>query len=370
MKILVAGDYRPDNRVTDLFNNKDFETIFGEVKQKTDLADYSIFNLESPVVVGEAKPIAKCGPNLRCDENGIEAIKWAGFDCATLANNHFRDYGDEGVENTINILNKYGIEYFGGGINLEEASKTFYKTIDGQILAIINCCEHEFSIASDKCAGSNPLNPIQQYYAIREAKTKADYVIVIVHGGHEHWQLPSPRMKETYRFFVDAGADVVVNHHQHCYSGYEVYNGKPIFYGLGNFFYYSSTSNQLWEEGFMVMISIDAEISFEIIPYKQNAENCCVCLLPNHQFDTKLEELNEIIKDDTRLKEETDKYYSRSNKLIGSFFEPINVFARKLQLKGFFPSLLQNKQKLFINDYINCESHRDKVLWWTQQGML
>ena len=51
---------------------------------------------------------------------------------------------------------------------------------------------------------------------VEEAKKKADFVLVIVHGGSEHFQLPTPRMQATYRFFVDAGADAVVNHHQHC----------------------------------------------------------------------------------------------------------------------------------------------------------
>ena len=54
-----------------------------------------------------------------------------------------------------------------------EASKILYKEIAGMTLAIINCCEHEFSIATEKTAGSNPLNPIKQYYAIKEAKEKA-----------------------------------------------------------------------------------------------------------------------------------------------------------------------------------------------------
>ena len=51
-----------------------------------------------------------------------------------------------------------------------------YKEIDGQMLAIINCCEHEFSIATEITAGSNPLNAIQQYYSIKEARQKSDYV--------------------------------------------------------------------------------------------------------------------------------------------------------------------------------------------------
>lgn len=366
MKILVAGDYRPDNRVTQLFNQKDYSAVFGEVKTLTQKADYSIFNLESPVVKGNALPIKKRGPNLKCDENGIEAIKWAGFNCATLANNHFRDYGDEGIDNTLRVLNKHGLDHCGGGMNKEQAAKVFYKEIEGKKLAIINCCEHEFSIATEDHAGSNPLNPIQQYYAINEAKTKADFVIVIVHGGHELWQLPSPRMKETYRFFVDSGADAVINHHQHCYSGYEVYNGKPIFYGLGNFYYYSSQSTQLWEEGYMVMIELEKEISLEIIPYKQNEGNHKVCLLPEGHFDAKLKELNEIISNDGLLKKSTENYYSNSEKQIAVLFEPVNTFVRKIQLKGLLPSVLSKRQKLYVKNLINCESHREKILWWIQ----
>ena len=131
-----------------------------------------------------------------------------------------------------------------------------YKEIGDKKLAVINCCEHEFSIATETTAGSNPLNPISQYYAIKEAKEKADYVLVIVHGGHEHYQLPSTRMQETYRFFIDVGADAVVNHHQHCYSGYEYYNGKPIMYGLGNFcFDEGLKKTKQWHEGYIVEIS-------------------------------------------------------------------------------------------------------------------
>lgn len=49
------------------------------------------------------------------------------------------------------------------------------------------------------------MNPIAQYYDMQDASRKADYVIVIFHGGMEHYQFPSPRMQETYRFFIDAG---------------------------------------------------------------------------------------------------------------------------------------------------------------------
>ena len=58
---------------------------------------------------------------------------------------------------------------------------------------------------------------------------------MIVHGGHECYNLPSPRMQKQYLFYADQGADIVVGHHTHCISGYEVYKGVPIYYSLGNF---------------------------------------------------------------------------------------------------------------------------------------
>ena len=75
------------------------------------------------------------------------------------------------------------------------------------------------------------MNPISIYYDLLEARKNADIIICITHGGHEGYNLPSPRMQSLYRFSIDCGADVVVNHHQHCYSGYEQYHNGYIFFG-------------------------------------------------------------------------------------------------------------------------------------------
>ena len=236
MKILVAGDFCPQFRVATIFEDGHYQSVLGEAKQVICKADYSIVNLECPITIANPEEaIKKLGPHLCCSIKGLEALQWAGFKCVTLANNHFMDYGKKGVENTLKSCSEYRIDTVGGGLNLHKASNVLYKNIEGNILAIINCCEHEFSIATENTPGCSPLNPISIFYAINEAKAKANYILVIVHGGHEHFQLPSPRMVEIYRFFIDAGADAIINHHQHCFSGYEVYNSKPIFYGLGNF---------------------------------------------------------------------------------------------------------------------------------------
>lgn len=364
MILLVAGDYCPQYRVAELFKKNNFSDVLGDVKQITEQVDYAIANFECPIITGDEKPIIKNGPSLCCASSGLDALKWAGFDSITLANNHFLDYGDKGVYNTIAACRERSIDYVGGGNNLSEASKILYKSIKNETIAIINCCEHEFSIATDSSSGSNPLSPIQQYYAIQEAKDNADYVLVIVHGGHEMFQLPSPRMQETYRFFVDAGADAVVNHHQHCFSGYEVYRGKPIIYGLGNFcFDEKGSTGGIWNEGYMIMLSFEDSFSFRIIPYNQCDKEPKVDLLPEGSFDVKLKELNAIIQNKERLVEQVNKYYDSCNKQSSYIFEPLmNRVYTSLRYRNIVPSLVSGKRKILAYDFIGCESHRDRII--------
>ena len=364
MKVLIAGDYCPHDRVITLIEKDEYERVLGEVNVLTHDVDYSILNLECPIVEHDAEPIEKCGPNLKCSAKGVDAIKWAGFKCATLANNHFFDYGEVGVKDTLDALNSRDINYVGGGKNIAEASSILYAEVGQETLAIISCCEREFSIASEKTGGSNPLNPIQQYYSIQEAKKKAKYVIVIVHGGFEHYQLPSHRMKETYQFFVDAGADAVINHHQHCYSGYEVYNGKPIFYGLGNFcFDWDGKRSGKWNEGYMAKLDFSQEIKFDLIPYIQGDTDPKVKLLTDRTFfEDNLEKLNSIISDDEALFKANNEYLKKCMPGYIFCFEPLyNKLTKRLVDKGILPSFVRRRRNALI-DYITNESHIEKVI--------
>ena len=117
MKVLIAEDFCPQNRMKELFDKSEFDSILGVVKPIIKQADYSIVNYECPVCYGDEKPIEKCGPNLSCSEKGVETVKWTGFDCVTLANNHFLDFGIEGIDNTLAACKKYGLDVVGGGYN-------------------------------------------------------------------------------------------------------------------------------------------------------------------------------------------------------------------------------------------------------------
>lgn len=373
MNVLIAGDFCPQARVKRLCEEGKYAEVLGDAKDVVGEACFSIVNLECPVTQGGEQPIEKKGPNLQCSAKGVEAVKWAGFDCVTLANNHLLDFGAKGVSNTLETCKKLGIETVGGGMNADEASQTLYKTIGGKTLAVINCCEHEFSIATATTAGANPLDPVRQYYAIQEARTKADHVLVIVHGGHEHWQLPSLRMQETYRFFVDAGADAVVNHHQHCFSGYEIYKGKPIFYGLGNFcFDNPNATSGIWNEGYMVHLHLGESSpsgegqgeAFRIYSYVQCRNEPCIKIIESEVYDKRLKDLNGVISDPEQLRKRQEEYYRHDAARYKEMFEPLDLLLfRALRKRGWLPSLVSKKRKVLAMDFIQCESHRDRLIY-------
>lgn len=367
MEVLVAGDFCPRYRVAEIFEKGDYKSVLGDVKDTITDADYSIVNFECPITKGEEQPIDKCGPNLRCTEKGMEAVKWAGFDCVTLANNHFLDYGKDGAKHTLDACEKYGMDSVGGGMNLQEASIILYKEIDGKILAILNCCEHEFSIATVETPGSNPLKPIQQYYAIKEARTRADYVLVIVHGGNEYYQLPSPRMQELYRFFIDAGADVVVNHHQHCYSGYEKYHKGLIVYGLGNFCFDDVIKRDgVWTKGYFVKLYFEDVLRFDLIPYDQCSTLPQVKLITNENrdlFNCDISEINKIIGDYERLNKEFLHFSKKrsSDILISLMPYRLRIF-RALATRHLLPSFMSKNRTLLLKNYLECEAHYDTFM--------
>lgn len=368
MKIIIAGDFSPRYELNKIIDTGNYALLFDEIIPYISISDYAIVNFETVIPTLDSKPIRKCGPNLRTSAHAVDAIKYAGFNIVTIANNHVYDFGDAGLEYTLNILKDKGVNYVGAGKNLNEASRILVLEKGDIKVALINCCEHEFSIVTDEHCGCNPINPIHQYYDIKKAKDECDYVVVIVHGGHEHFQLPSLRMQEAYRFFIDAGADVVVNHHQHCYSGMEEYNGKYIFYGLGNFLFDKKRGEytENWCSGFLLQLNFEEhEIKFEVIPYKQCLNSPRVQPLKNHNdisdFETNFNRLNEIISSPDMLRNEIDNFYSNiADKDILVSFEPYsNRYLKAAYYRKLIPPFFKGKKLVRLLNILECESHND-----------
>lgn len=239
--------------------------------------------------------------------------------------------------------------------------------VENKKIAIINVCESEFSIATKYSAGAAPIDLIENQRTIDRCKSQADYVIVITHGGHELHQLPSPMMQKTYRWFIDMGADAVVNHHQHCYSGYEIYNEKPIFYGLGNFCFDKQVyRNSVWNEGFMVVLNLADKIEFDIIPYVQCDETPTIRLKTEseiEEFNHSISALNNIIADPFLVAADFERYCKASQKRVLGLFSPLsNRYFRGAAQKGLIPFFLSKNKIARIFDNINCDAHRNIIL--------
>ncbi|PKD43264.1 CapA family protein [Rhodohalobacter barkolensis] len=371
VRIVITGDtHLGGGRVTELARKGNVNSLFGEYADLIKTSDLAISNLESPVI-NDGTPIPKTGPSLKSPANAMPVLKKAGFDLVTLSNNHIMDYGEEGLYSTIKECKANGLATVGAGGSFEEASKPYFCEISGLKIAILNIAENEFGTTRNDQAGGYGMDPVQNYYSIRECRKDADHVIVIVHGGHEHYELPSPRMKKTYRFFADAGASAVISHHTHCPSGYEEYNGVPICYSLGNFLFDQPERDRStvssWHEGLIAELLVSQnKLEVRYHPYIQNYSTPGLRKMNQDEKDAffnKMERLNNIISDDGRLEAEFKNYCERSYRMYSGFLEPhSNRLLHAMRNRNLAPSMLSDKKKRLLLNLTRCESHRDVLI--------
>lgn len=359
MKILITGDLVINKEYS---KSKIDDSVISLLK-KTDL---NIVNLEAPVTTSTSK-IIKTGPHLKADKNStLQVLKSLKVDVVTLANNHVLDYDEQGVSDTLQFCKENNIKTVGAGMNLNEASQTLYlDTKEGKI-AIINFAENEWASATDNSAGAHPMDIIDNAYQIQEAKKQADFVFVIVHGGHEYYNLPSPRMQKQYRFYAEQGVDIVIGHHTHCISGNEVYKGVPIYYSLGNFLFTSQSTIEDWYTGLVLEVNIEnGNITSQLHPVKQEKESFELSLLNgNEKLDVlnRISKYNAIIADEEKLKNEWDNYVNTKYDVYLNYWSPFSFISNRyvrgvlnrLGIKG-----LNKKGIALALNLMRCEAHAD-----------
>lgn len=367
MKITICGDFTTEGKgLQSVMNGTALsESVLSVLKN----GDLNIVNLEAPIRTNDSYRIKKHGPHLGTTPDSITYLRKCGFHLLTLANNHFYDCGDDGVKATVQAISDNGLAAVGGGENAERAREPFVFEKDGLKVCVFNYCENEFSTIS-KC-GSNPLDVINVYNDIRKYKSGCDYIIVIVHGGHEGYNLPSPRMKKTYRFFIDAGANLVVNHHQHCHSGWEDYNNGRIYYGLGNFFFDRRDGKNhplgIWNKGYMLQADISKSGgAFLEYPYHQCHIKKETCLLEGREKEAFFEEIammNNIIHSDGALQAFFDEFCNKEARNIRATFSPYsNRIMKALCRRNLLPSFMNEKRKLELLNKLRCEAHHDVLV--------
>lgn len=365
MKILVAGDFY----VADAFKGK---TLIDEsVARLFATADYRIVNLEAPLTLAvRERQAIKTGPHLASEPGTtLPYLKQLDISLACLANNHIMDYGEKGLFDTFEVLRKARIEFVGAGANSKEAAAPFSITGEGITVAVLNFAENEWSIADESRAGANALDVIENVRQIKAAKATHDKVVCIIHGGHELYRFPSPRMVKQYRFYVENGADAIVGHHTHCIGTYEVHKNAPIIYSLGNFLFTLPSKDSAWYMGILVQLDLQPTmpIGFSLFPVRQDEETFKTSLLQSEQraeILQSIEESNIVLFDTRKLQQNWEDFAQSREAEYLACVSPINCISNKVLRNVLFRLGCGN---LFLNEHylkgllnrLRCEAHSD-----------
>lgn len=360
----IAGDVC----ITAPYAEKDLLT--SSIKELYAAGDVNIVNLECPVNNnGDTHKIVKHGPHLSTTEKVFEQLKQLNITAVTLANNHILDYGTQGLKSTTEGCRKNNIAYTGVGKNLADAGNFLLLEKNNLKIAVVNFCENEWSIATDEEPGANPLDIINNLAQIKKAKAEADFVLAIIHGGNEYYNLPSPRIVKQYRFFAENGADAVISHHTHCISGHEIHNNVPVIYGLGNMLFTKPSTQKGWYKGLTAQLKLEKgkPVAFELIPTIQTNETYQLSVLSGKEKQDVLDEAakySSVIADEKKLNAAWEAEIEKRSPMYLFNFSPVAAAPGKyakgiLKRLGLVDKLFPKKYLTGIINYIECEAHLD-----------
>lgn len=184
----------------------------------------------------------------------IEALEKSGIDIVELTGNHNNDYGAAANASTIEMYKAKGWDYFGGGLNSADAAKILYKELKGTKIAFLGYNPYGTNLGSTEIAGAtragaNSWSNEKVKNDIKTARENGAQVVIVDFQYQECYLYTTygqtacygvsavPGQQRDFRFAIDNGADIVIGAQAHQPQTYELYNGKIIFYGLGNLFF-------------------------------------------------------------------------------------------------------------------------------------
>ncbi len=239
LTIMAFGDMMLSRYVRTLMNLNGksyiFDKIEGNEKNFFKGADVVFGNFEGPIN-GEG---TSGGTSMvfSFNEDVAPFLKSYGFNLLSITNNHALDQGWQGRDNTIAAFNANNLGWCGHPSEVDKES-IYYGKVKDKTFAFI--CFQDVT---------SKLNDEEAIKLIKEVRPNVDYLIVSIHWGYEYKHSPdSGTQIEPGKAFIDAGADFIIGHHPHVVQSFEEYNGKLIFYSLGNFVFDQYWSKDTQEE--------------------------------------------------------------------------------------------------------------------------
>ena len=255
-----AGDTMLGRGVNEIIKEKGFNYLWGNVLPLLHKNDLNIINLETTLTRSE-QAVPKVF-NFKSEPEHVQALVNARIDLVSLANNHSKDFDDEGLIETIQTLNQAGIKHVGAGKNITQARKPVMFTKNGIRIGVIGATDNtpDWKAQKDK-AGTNffAINKLDQLISdVTALKEQVDLVIVTLHWGPNMRERPSQDFITAAHAMVDAGADIIHGHSSHIFQGIEIYNKKLIMYDTGDFVDDYRIDEQLRNDrSFLFLVTVD-----------------------------------------------------------------------------------------------------------------
>ena len=245
------------NPVTKSYN---YNICFQYVKSYVGKADLAVANLEAPIA---GEPYSGF-PNFSSPDELLDALKNTGFDILLTANNHILDRGKNGLERTIQQIEKRKLYHLGSYIDKNQRDSIYPLIIKshGIKLAFLNCTYGTNSIKALKPNWINYIDTVEINADIEKAnKLGADLKIMTIHWGAENELKANKFQQNLAKYLVNHGIDLIVGSHPHVIQNAEIMRNRdgkqvPVFYSLGNFI--SNQRNPNNKGGLMIKVDINA----------------------------------------------------------------------------------------------------------------
>jgi poly-gamma-glutamate capsule biosynthesis protein CapA/YwtB (metallophosphatase superfamily) len=239
VSLLFVGDVMLGREVAPIAAG-DPDGLFFEVRAKVRAAALAMANLESPLT---GRPHVSGNPyELEADPETADLLAAAGFDLISLANNHTGDAGPAGILDTIATVEATGMEVVGAGSDLSAAVRPVLVDHGSMQVAVLALDATGAGLAAATGPGVAPWDPESARLAVEDAKRRADFVVVSVHGGVEYLPESDPRMTDIGDALVAWGVDVVWGHGAHVVQPITTVAGSNgpmsiVATSLGNFLF-------------------------------------------------------------------------------------------------------------------------------------
>ncbi|GIH46235.1 poly-gamma-glutamate synthesis protein (capsule biosynthesis protein) [Microbispora rosea] len=223
----------------------DPRTALGPIAAVLRRSNLTALNLETAITTA-GTPAPGKQFTFRAPAAAFTALKAAGVDVVTMANNHGMDYMESGLRDTLAAIRSSKFPVIGIGANETEAYRPYRRTVNGNRVSIIGATQvldqqfiQSWTASGDKAGLASAKNEPRLLRAVRQARKNSDTVIVFLHWGTELVKCPTPVQRSLADKLVAAGADVIVGSHAHILLG-GGYSGEAyVHYGLGNFAFYN-----------------------------------------------------------------------------------------------------------------------------------